>query len=71
MDIRWNRLWKPFMDLYIAALAQCVVYGVGNYGYLASHISGTDCALAHQRIRDKRLARRYDEATHRAPLCVL
>jgi hypothetical protein len=62
---------ETFVDLYIAALAQCVVYGVGNYGYLASRISGTDCALAHQHIHSERIARRYDEATHRAPLCVL
>jgi hypothetical protein len=38
---------STFVDLYIAASAQCVSMGVGNFAYLASRISGTTCRVSH------------------------
>lgn len=34
-----------FVDLYIAILARCVIFSVGNFAYFAIKISGTKCTL--------------------------
>jgi hypothetical protein len=41
---------STFVDLYIAASAQCVSMGVGNFAYLASRISGTTCRVTHELV---------------------
>jgi hypothetical protein len=56
-----------FLDLYIAALSQCAVYGVGNYGYLAAKLSGTNCSCVHQHIQGN--PKIYNAASDRAPYC--
>jgi hypothetical protein len=44
-----------FLDLYLAADARCISYGIGNFGYLASKIAGpTGCHVRHQAMKDKR-----------------
>lgn len=42
---------STFVDLYIAAGARCIALGVGNFAYLASRISGTDCSITHEKIK--------------------
>lgn len=36
-----------FVDLYLAANARCVSFGVGNFAYMATMISGTTCLNKH------------------------
>jgi len=40
--------YPVFVDLFLAAKAKCVSYGVGNYGLLAAKISGTKCKIQHR-----------------------
>jgi hypothetical protein len=37
-----------FVDIFMASQAQCVSYGIGNYGLLAAKISGTNCTIQHR-----------------------
>ena len=37
-----------FVDLFLASQAQCVSYGIGNYGIMATKISGTNCTIQHR-----------------------
>ena len=37
-----------FVDLFLASQAQCVSYGIGNYGILVAKISGTNCTIQHR-----------------------
>lgn len=58
-----------FVDLYLAANARCVSFGVGNFGYLASKISGTTCTQVHNLmpvVRDRRI---YAQQSGGAPVC--
>eukprot|EP00980_Cylindrotheca_fusiformis_P007411 scaffold1529_cov86-Cylindrotheca_fusiformis.AAC.1 len=65
---------STFVDLYIAASAKCIGMGVGNFAYLASRISNTDCTITHE-IIPKALAeswgmKKYFEQAHNCPMNV-
>ena len=60
-----------FFDLYMAVTARCVVFGVGNFGYLASKISGTSCKLLHEEPYSKRKARMWNQQTGGALMCMI
>ena len=38
-----------FVDILLAANAECIAFGVGNYGLLASRLSGTQCRVRYQK----------------------
>lgn len=40
-----------FVDLFLLGQAQCVVYGVGGYGQLASAFSADDCSFRHTKTK--------------------
>jgi hypothetical protein len=42
------QFYGTFVDLWIAAHARCVAFGVGNYAYFAYKLSGTSCGLRYQ-----------------------
>jgi hypothetical protein len=41
--------YNTFVDLLVAADAQCIALGVGNFAVLASKISGTSCKVLYQK----------------------
>jgi len=41
--------YNTFVDLLLAANAECMAFGVGNYGLLASRLSGTQCRVRYQK----------------------
>ena len=40
--------YGTFLDLYMAVAARCVSLGIGNYAFLSSKISNTDCLQNHE-----------------------
>ena len=40
--------YDTFIDLFMAIQAKCLSYDLGNFGYLASRISGTECKMQHR-----------------------
>ena len=45
--------YATFIDLYIAMQARCILYGIGNYAFLAAKISRAPCLMQHEDIRPK------------------
>ena len=41
--------YATFVDILLAANAECIAFGVGNYGLLASRLSGTQCRVRYQK----------------------
>jgi hypothetical protein len=60
---------STFVDVYMAAGARCIAFGVGNYGYLAAKISGTKCLVVHEGYNSKRQAQLWGKKTGDAPSC--
>lgn len=60
-----------FVDLYVAMAARCIVFGVGNFAHLAAKISGTKCMLIHEEPYSKHKAKKWNQQTGGAPLCLL
>jgi hypothetical protein len=60
---------STFVDLYIAASARCISFGVGNFGYLAAKISGTDCVVLHEKQQSRGKARMWNQQTGGARKC--
>ena len=58
-----------FVDLYIAVNARCVSYGVGNFGYFASKISGTSCRQVHNLMPVVKDRRKWNQQGGDAPVC--
>ena len=48
-DAKMEAYISVFVDLYLAIGARCLVFGVGNFGYFASKISGISCRLKHRK----------------------
>jgi hypothetical protein len=62
---------STFIDLYIAASARCIAFGVGNFGYLAAKISGTNCVVLHEGQRTRGQARMWNQQSGGARKCKL
>lgn len=60
-----------FVDLYMAVNARCVSFGVGNFGYFASKISGTTCRNVHTKMASAGQARKWNQENGGAPQCRL
>ena len=60
-----------FVDLYMAVNARCVSFGVGNFGYFASKISGTTCRNVHTKMASDGQARKWNQENGGAPQCRL
>jgi hypothetical protein len=60
---------STFVDLYIAASARCIGFGVGNFGYLAAMISGTKCAVLYEGHHSKGQARMWNQQRGGARRC--
>lgn len=58
-----------FVDLYMAANARCVSFGVGNFGYFASKISATICRNVHTLMATAGEEKRWNQEGKKAPLC--
>jgi len=62
---------QTFVDLYLAVNARCVSFGVGNFGYLATKISGTSCTQVHNVMRNAQQKRKWNQQHGGAPMCEL
>jgi hypothetical protein len=60
---------STFVDLYIAASARCIAFGVGNFGYMAAKISGTKCLVLHEGHHSRRQARMWNQQSGGARKC--
>jgi hypothetical protein len=60
---------STFVDLYIAASARCIAFGVGNFGYLAAKVSGTDCVVLYEGQHTKAQARMWNQQHGGARKC--
>lgn len=58
-----------FVDLYLAINARCVSFGVGNFGYFASKISGTTCTQVHSLMANRKEMRKWNQQNGGAPMC--
>jgi hypothetical protein len=65
-----------FVDLYLAVAARCVTFGVGNFAYLATKISGTTCRIRHadfavldQTRADNTASQAFHQQSSSTPLC--
>jgi hypothetical protein len=63
--------YSSFIDLYMGTMARCVSFGVGNYAYLATHISGTSCLQRHESMVSKGLSKTYNQQGGHVPMCPL
>jgi len=43
--------YGTFLDLFFMIEARCITYGIGNFGRLASKISGTKCLNQHRQVQ--------------------
>lgn len=63
---------SSFIDIYIAAGAKCLSYGLGRFGYLASLIGGHSCLNRHQHPTDYMMKRwNMWESVKGAPMCTV
>jgi len=63
---------SSFIDIYIAAAAKCLSYGLGRFGYLASLIGGHSCLNRHQHPNEYNIKRwNMWESVKGAPLCTV
>eukprot|EP00977_Amphora_coffeiformis_P028966 scaffold38043_cov176-Amphora_coffeaeformis.AAC.1 len=62
---------QTFVDLYLAVNARCVSFGVGNFGYFASKISGTSCTQVHNVMPNLKEKRKWNQQNGGAPVCKL
>jgi ribonuclease HI len=62
---------STFVDLYIAASARCIAFGVGNFGYLAAKVSGTDCFVLYEGQKSRGQARMWNQQHGGALKCPL
>lgn len=62
---------STFVDLYMAAGARCIAFGVGNFGFFASKLSGTKCLVVHEKHNSRRQAQLWRQQTGGAPTCPL
>jgi hypothetical protein len=60
---------STFVDLYIAASARCIAFGVGNFGYLAAKISGTKCLVLYEGQHTRAQARMWNQQHGSARKC--
>jgi hypothetical protein len=60
---------STFVDFYIAASARCIAFGVGNFGYLAAKVSGTDCVVLYEGQHSKAQARMWNQQHDGARKC--
>jgi hypothetical protein len=60
---------STFVDLYIAASARCIAFGVGNFGYLAAKISGTKCVVLYEGQHTRGQARMWNQQNGGARKC--
>jgi len=63
---------SSFVDIYIAAGAKCLSYGLGRFGYLTSLIGGHSCLNRHQHPTDYMIKRwNMWESVKRASMCTV
>lgn len=69
LDLPAEAYVSTFVDLYIAASARCIAFGVGNFGYLATKISGTKCVVLYEGLLTRQQARMWNQQNGGARKC--
>jgi hypothetical protein len=58
---------STFIDFYLMLQARCLIFGVGNFAWLAAKLSGTPCRLLHQAEAWGEVQRKLEQT----PICSL